>query len=102
MYRGTTPTIIIDVTGENFSSASKLWVTFRQEENIVTRSGAEVTVTADGDDSEVSCALNEHETLAFRPGDVYVQIRWKDTSGVVYASPIVKTSMNDILLEGVI
>lgn len=99
MYRGTSPTIIIHVTGETFAS-SRLFVTLSQEEHHITKQGSAVTVTVDGDDSDVAFTLTQEQTSAFRSGPMYVQIRWITSGGIAYASPIVKTYVDPILLEG--
>lgn len=100
MFRGTTPTIIIDVEGENFSNAISMEVDIRQEEVLIKKVDAEVTVVPDNDDAEVSCTLSQDETLSLRPGDVYVQIRWTESSNLAFASPVAQTSIKDILREG--
>lgn len=101
MYRGTTPTIIIRVTGEDFDGAT-MYVTLEQGNVELTKTGEDVLVTATETGSTVSIFLSQEETLAFSKGNARIQIRWIDSSGIAQASPIRSIEVDPILLEGVI
>lgn len=101
MRRGTTPTIIINVTGEDFED-STLYVTLEQGALELTKSGNDVLVTPTETGSTVAIFLTQEETLMFTKGTAKIQIRWIDSSGIAQASPIKNIEVNPILLEGVI
>ena len=101
MRRGTTPTIIINVTGEDFED-STLYVTLEQGCFEMTKSGTDVEVTPTETGSTVSIYLSQEETLMFAPGKASIQIRWINSGGMAQASPIKNIEINPILLEGVI
>lgn len=102
MYRGTSPTIVINVTGENFSTAAEVFVTLEQNNHQITKALSDLTIIPDGDDSQIELFLTQKETLSFRKGTGLLQIRWKDTSDIAYASPMARIDIDPILLEGVI
>lgn len=101
MRRGTTPTITINVTGEDFEN-STLYVTLEQGELELTKTGDDVVVTPTDDGSTVAIFLSQEETLMFVKGTARIQIRWIDANNVAQASPIKSIAVDPILLEGVI
>lgn len=101
MRRGTTPTITIRVTGEDFDG-STLYVTLEQGALELTKSGSDVLVTPTETGSTVAIFLTQEETLMFAKGTARIQIRWINSSGIADASPIKNIEVNPILLEGVI
>ena len=101
MRRGTTPTITITVIGEDFAGAT-MYVTLEQGEFEITKTGADVVVTATQTGSTVAIFLTQEETLSFAKGNAKIQIRWINSSGIAQASPIKNIAIDPILLEGVI
>ena len=101
MRRGTTPTIVINVTGEDFDGAT-LYVTIEQGALELTKTGSDVLFTPTEEGSTVALFLSQEETLAFDKGKASIQIRWINSSGVAQASPIRTIDVSPILLEGVI
>lgn len=101
MRRGTTPTITITVTGEDFAGAT-MYVTLEQGNYELTKTGADVVVTPTQTGSTVVIFLSQEETLGFIKGTAKIQIRWINSSGVAQASPIKNIEVDPILLEGVI
>lgn len=99
MYRGTTPTIVINVTGEDFAG-STVYVTLEQGNLELTKTDAVITPTSEG--STVAVFLTQEETLMFGSGVAKIQIRWIDGSGIAKASPIKNINIDPVLLEGVI
>ena len=47
MYRGTTPTIVLNVTGENFTGDT-VYVTLQQENHKITKTGSDLNIIPDG------------------------------------------------------
>ena len=101
MYRGTTPTIVLNVTGENFTGDT-VYVTLQQENHKITKTGADLNITPDGDDATIEVFFTQEETLSFRRGTGLIQIRWIAADGTAAASPIKKVDIDPILQEGVI
>ena len=99
MYRGTTPTLTIRVTGEDFAD-STVYVTLEQGNTELTKTDAVITPTQSG--STIALFLTQEETLLFTEGVLGVQIRWINSSGIAQASPIKNVKIKPILLEGVI
>ena len=101
MRRGTTPTITINVTGEDFFEDT-VYVTLEQDSFQLTKSGEDVVITPTANGSTVAIFLSQKETLMFKKGSARIQIRWIDSSGIALASPIKSIAIDSILLEGVI
>lgn len=101
MYRGTTPTLVLNVTGCNFSGCS-VYVALRQDNHMIIKKGADLNIIPDGDDAQIEVYCSQEETLSFRAGQGLLQIRWIDAAGVACASPIKKVDISPILQEGVI
>ena len=103
MTRGTSPALIINVTGNDFSDAASVIVSLEQLDVTINKTGASVDIVSGADDDAViTVYYTQKETLSLAPGKAYIQIRWTDTGGVAYASPIKEVSIGDVLMEGVI
>lgn len=101
MYRGTTPTIIINVIGETFEN-STIYVTIEQTPLQITKTGEDVIVEATEEGCRLMISLTQEETLQFVKGYAKLQIRWINSSGIAQASPIKTIDVDPILLKGVI
>lgn len=79
MTRGTTPTFVLTLPGNvDLTAASNVYATFRRGEVCVTKTGADLTLTA----ATVSVYLNQEETLLFpAKSDVEVQLNWTYPDG---------------------
>lgn len=98
MRRGTTPTITFslkDIKNENVDS---LCLTLKQNNRVLHKTN----FSYDEETELYIVTLTQRETLSFNEGIILVQIKVKDTAGVVFASPIKKIRMKDILCEEVI
>lgn len=67
----TTPTTTFTVTGANFTEATKIYVTFRQ--NDYSFRIDDVTVV---DDENISITLSQAQTGQFKEGKAQAQINW--------------------------
>lgn len=95
MRRGTTPTITI-TTDIDLTSASNLFVTFKQGERIVfEKTLNDVTITG----NTVACELTQEDTLALKDSMVRFQIRATIGDAKV-ASNIMTASVDEILKGG--
>lgn len=102
VYRGTTPALILNVTGNDFSDAVNVYVTLEQEDVEITKTGADIVI-APGDEADsavITVFYTQEDMLKLLPAPAYIQIRWTDSSDEVLASPIKKLTIHDILLEG--
>lgn len=104
MYRGTTPTIQINVDID-LREAVALYVTFTQgAETIFEKDLPEIGVYED----KLVFALSQTDTLmlsgpaSFALAPVFFQIRAKMPDGSALASNIMKTTVDRILKNGVI
>ena len=102
MYRGTTPQIKLKLdTTINLDTIEALWITFKGI-------AFEVTKTLDDDiyifDSakEIRLGLSQEETLKLKQGAIHVQVRFRTTNGLAYATTIADLSLGNVLKEGVI
>lgn len=97
MRRGTTPTITIS-TDIDLTSASNLFVTFKQSDRIVfEKTLGDVIVT----ENQVVCELNQSDTLALKDGMVRFQIRATIGNSKV-ASNVMTATVDEILKGGAI
>lgn len=99
MRRGTTPVFKLNVTGETFAG-STVYVTIRQGSYTVTKTGEDLDITPDGDNSTIEVGLTQSETLLFKDARASIQIRWITSTGVAAASRIKSFDVDPILLEG--
>lgn len=100
MYRGTTPTIQINVSGsDDLTSYKSIFVTFKQMPSVlIEKTKEEIEVGPD----YVNVYLSQEDTLKFNPGPVMVQLRAVDETGIAIASRIETIHAERILKEGVI
>lgn len=104
IFRGTTPSITLNITGVDLSDAS-VWptviVTVENGHNSfdVTRDGLAIVGTDFG--CSLTFTLTQSQTLALSVmRSTYVQLRAKDTNGDAIASPIASARVNDVIKDG--
>ena len=101
MYRGTTPTLFLELDTELvFDNLSEMWVTFKSPSVEITKTLSEVTF--DSTTNKIIVSLSQEETLQFFKGVVEVQVRLLTESGLAYATTIENVDVGRILKEGVI
>lgn len=100
LFRGTTPTLnfIFNYNLEDLN-ITNLYVTFSQNgETKLERTLGELEISK----NKIRTSLSQEETLKFvADRTIYIQIRMK-VDGNAYATNIIKTTLNDILKDGVI
>lgn len=104
LFRGTTPSITLNITGVDISDAS-VWPTV-----IVTVGNARRTVDVNRDklviaSTDAGCsvtfALTQAQTLELSVMcPVHVQLRAKDADGHAIASPIASVEVEDVIRDG--
>ena len=79
MIRGTTPTFQLKLADEtvDLTQASNVYATFKQESNTITKTGADIEVTA----NQVDVYFTQSETLSFKAGTMYCQLNWTYSDG---------------------
>ncbi len=63
MKRGTTPTLEIAVDGVKVTDLSSIYVTLKQDDLIITKSGKDIQVNEE--DNSLGVSLSQKETLFF-------------------------------------
>ena len=101
MIRYTTPTITLIVEGVELGSED-IYVTLKQGAVELTKSGADLTVSAD-EDTTITFGLSQEESAEFKENlSVAVQVNWITASGVRAATQIQSISVFKNLLDEVI
>lgn len=101
MRRGTTPTntFTLDL---DLSSAT-VFITYGQGgKPIVEKTGQDLTFGTQEQAYTITVELTQEDTLKFRPGEVMIQIRYVMPDGTADASNIIKTTLLEIIKDGVI
>lgn len=100
MRRGTTPDIMIMLDGIEFAALKVMYITFKQDKNLITKTIQDVVY--DEETKQISVHLTQEDTLSFHNGYVFVQIRALTNSDNAIATDIVRLNVDEILKEGVI
>ena len=101
MYRGTTPTIVLELDTEvSLANLAEMWVTFKTSTVKVTKTLSDVMI--DDELKTVVVSLTQEETLKLYNGNCEVQIRFRDSNGNAYSTDIGDVNVGRILKEGVI
>lgn len=103
MYRGTTPTIFLDLdTTLSLDNLAELWVTFKTPTVEISKGLQDEAISVDDERKRVTVSLTQDETLALYNGSCEVQVRFKTANELAYASTVAKVAVEKILKEGVI
>ena len=98
MVRGTTPTIKYKI-GLDTSTIVECVISFKQANiELFQKTYDEVEFSA----NDVSVTLTQEETLGFKAGKLFTQIKVKTQEGKVYASPIIEMKVCESLCCDVI
>lgn len=99
MYRGTTPTISIKLKTElDLEQIKEVYVTFKTAYSMITKGKSDIMI--DSAEKKLEVMLTQEDTLALQQGVSRVQVRILLENGLAYASKIVETPVNAILLDG--
>lgn len=98
MKRGTTPTIMVTVTGCDMGMFEKVYFTLLQNGNTIIKKTEDLIL----DGNSVTMRLTQEETLSLQTGDVQIQMRAVTAEGTAVASGIQSIPVERILQEGVI
>lgn len=101
MYRGTTPTLYLELDTElDLSNLAEMWVTFKSPTVEITKTLSEVAF--DSETNVITVILSQNETLQLFNGKADVQVRLRTSDDLAYATDIVDVEIGRILKEGVI
>ena len=101
MRRGSTPTNTFTVPMDLHNAT--VYVSYEQDKRVVVeKTNDDLTFDSGESGYTISLTLSQEDTLAFRPGDVFIQIRYVFANGDADASSIIKTSAERIIKDGVI
>ena len=82
----------------DLTQASNVYATFKQDENTITKTGQDITVSA----KQVDVYLDQEESLRFGKGRMEVQLNWTYENGQRACSNIVKVDVNKNLVGSVL
>ena len=106
MIRGTTPTLRFKIKtseGYDLHTIEECHITLENKPKDKKSSGTNKKVfdspNFDYENNIISIELSQEDTLAFKEGDIEIQIKAKFNSGRIVATPIMITTMKKILEE---
>jgi len=96
----TTPTVslVFDDDSIDLTAARNVYVTFKYGSQTLTKTGSDLTLTA----NQIDVYLSQSETGKFGKYFVELQANWTDAFGNRVASNIAKIDISDQLLKEVI
>lgn len=112
MIRGTTPTFKLKITDDTLDlrGANNIYATFQQGENVITKTGEDLTVTVTEEtveqkttyENEVDVYLNQTESLSFKAGNIYAQLNWTYIDGNRACTNIISIKVGSNLIGSVL
>ena len=100
MFRGTTPTLHLTLSGIPVDTLKDLYLTFHQSSGEWTLKNDRLTI--DTENNKITVKLTEKETLALNNERVSLQLRATTLDGNVIATSKATVSVNDVFYEEVI
>lgn len=96
----TTPTLTLTFTDEDLdlTTASNVYVTLKQNDSIVSKSGTSVTVSP----KQIVTVLSQSDTIQFSEGFADIQANWVYQNGKRACSNVQSIKMSRQLLKAVI
>lgn len=99
MVQATTPTFVLTLPQTvDLSQAANVYFTVTQGANILTKTGADLTI----DENVVSVFLSQEETLAFSVGSIELQLNWTYQNGERACTNVKTVSVDKNLLKKVV
>ena len=102
MYRYTTPTLPVTITGLDFTDVSVFRIAIEQGNVELLKVVEADSPYVDAQNKTIYVPLTQEETASFKPGTVGIQARIKFTNNSVLATNMETLSMNDVLDEVII
>ena len=99
MVQATTPTFILTLPDTvDLSQAANIYVSLRQKNALIEKTGDDLTV----DGQTVSVYLSQAETLQLVSGAAQIQLNWTYANGSRACSNIVSVQVTENLLKEVV
>lgn len=102
MIRGTTSTVQFHLENQdlNLDEVSEIWITIQGDKVIKTWDYSSGDVIIDVENKKILVTLTQEETLAFKPGKLYTQLRILFNDDRAFASKIMNLTIEDVLKGG--
>lgn len=98
MYRGTTPTLTLELdTDVSLANLTAMWVTFKTPNAEVNKTLADVVI--DDAHKTIQVPLSQADTLSINNRSCAVQVRFKNDRGQVYATTISNIDVETVLKD---
>lgn len=104
IYRGTTPSITLNITGADLTDAD-VWptviITVKNGRKIFDVMRDKLTASKTDTGCTLTFELTQEQTLALSVmHPVHVQLRAKDADGDAIASPLARVEVSDVIKDG--
>ena len=86
MRRGTTPTIELNIKGVEMADIAEWYITIQQDSVQLTKTNEDIEIVG----TLITIPLTQEETMLFKQGEAFIQIRAITTDELVIASAIRK------------
>lgn len=104
IYRGTTPTVTVRVTGLDLSDAALwpvVWLSARNRTDAIDVARDGLAIAAIDGGCTVAATLTQDQTLALTAQvPLQLQVRAKDSGGDAVALPVAQLAVEDVLKGG--
>lgn len=101
MYQGTTPALVLRVKDKDLTGAT-VFASIKDNTQIVTKTGDDLLIVKDDDDTLVTVTLTQAETLKLDEGDAEIQVRYITSDGIAFATKKARLTVNDVIYKSVI
>lgn len=102
MFRGTTPTLHLNISGIPIDTLEDIYVTLHQNSRIKDYTIINDRLILDTENNRITVKLTEKETLALKAEPLYLQMRATTTDDNVIATNKYKITIEDIFYDKVI
>lgn len=101
MIKGTTPTLLVKLTGRDITEATDWLVTLKSGIRKVVKAKSECTASVEDGSTMIQVPLTQRETLTLKAGTVEIQLNWLNADGSREASTKGTLELEGNLHEGV-
>ena len=101
MYQGTTPALLLRVKGKDLTGCN-VFASIKAGMRVITKTGSDLEMDTDDDDTLVLCHLTQEDTLPLSEGEADVQVRFINSDGVAEATSKAKITIESVIYKKVI
>ena len=99
MYRGTTPTFVLNLEGSvDLTDAHNVYATFYQKGVTITKTGDDIEIHP----TQVEVYFTQEESLKFKTGAIQIQVNWTYSNGSRSCTDIASVSVDRNLIGEVL